>query len=182
SHIVLLNCDVCSSFPLPDMLANMRRMNSFEALQSATKYDYAKFYTFNFSLHIKSDYLNMLTFVLSRALPVDYVRLDQDILSPLAGKKQLYTYETLDFWEQIKTPGISLKCSALYLAQYRYTSPHLLASGDGTKSATIMGDVFIHPSAKAHPTAKVVFSFCYNLTLFLQDPPPICYYLNFMMF
>ncbi|CAL9049438.1 unnamed protein product [Musa banksii] len=203
SHIVLLNCDVCSSFPLPDMLeahkrygglgtllvikvsaesanqfgelvadpvtnellhytekpetfvsdrincgvyiftpeiftaiqgvftqrkdtANMRRMNSFEALQSATK-----------------------------ALPVDYVRLDQDILSPLAGKKQLYTYETLDFWEQIKTPGISIKCSALYLAQYRHTTPHLLASGDGTKSATIIGDVFIHPSAKVHPTAKI---------------------------
>ena len=40
-----------------------------------------------------------------RALPADYVRMDQDILSPLAGKKELYTYETLDFWEQIKTPG-----------------------------------------------------------------------------
>ncbi|XP_042449554.1 mannose-1-phosphate guanyltransferase alpha-like [Zingiber officinale] len=203
SHIVLLNCDVCSSFPLPDMLeahkryggmgtvlvikvsaesanqfgelvadpvtnellhytekpetfvsdlincgvyiftpniftaiqgvfterrdrANLRRMNSFEALQSATK-----------------------------ALPVDYVRLDQDILSPLAGKKELYTYETLDFWEQIKTPGISLKCSALYLAQYRYTSPNLLASGDGTKTASIIGDVYIHPSAKVHPSAKI---------------------------
>lgn len=37
--------------------------------------------------------------------PTDFVRLDQDILSPLAGKKQLYTYETMDFWEQIKTPG-----------------------------------------------------------------------------
>lgn len=35
----------------------------------------------------------------------NYVRLDQDILSPLAGKKQLYIYETMDFWEQIKTPG-----------------------------------------------------------------------------
>ncbi|CAD5183680.1 unnamed protein product [Musa acuminata subsp. malaccensis] len=215
SHIVLLNCDVCSSFPLPDMLeahkrygglgtllvikvsaesanqfgelvadpvtnellhytekpetfvsdrincgvyiftpeiftaiqgvftqrkdtANMRRMNSFEALQSATK-----------------------------ALPVDYVRLDQDILSPLAGKKQLYTYETLDFWEQIKTPGISIKCSALYLAQYRYTTPHLLASGDGTKSATIIGDVFIHPSAKVHPTAKVLIGYLHILNLYI---------------
>ncbi|KAG6469127.1 hypothetical protein ZIOFF_073825 [Zingiber officinale] len=208
SHIVLLNCDVCSSFPLPDMLeahkryggmgtvlvikvsaesanqfgelvadpvtnellhytekpetfvsdlincgvyiftpniftaiqgvfterrdrANLRRMNSFEALQSATKYELA--------------------------LPVDYVRLDQDILSPLAGKKELYTYETLDFWEQIKTPGISLKCSALYLAQYRYTSPNLLASGDGTKTASIIGDVYIHPSAKVHPSAKLMW-------------------------
>lgn len=44
-------------------------------------------------------------FGFNRALPADYVRLDQDILSPLAGKKVLYTYETLDFWEQIKTPG-----------------------------------------------------------------------------
>ncbi|XP_042497707.1 mannose-1-phosphate guanyltransferase alpha-like [Macadamia integrifolia] len=203
SHIFLLNCDVCCSFPLPEMLeahrryggmgtilvikvsaesanqfgelvadpvthellhytekpetfvsdlincgvyiftpdifttiqdvstqrkdrANLRRVSSFEALQSATK-----------------------------TLPSDFVRLDQDILSPLAGKKQLYTYETLDFWEQIKTPGMSLKCSALYLGQFRFTSPHLLASGNGSKSATIMGDVYIHPSAKVHSTAKI---------------------------
>ncbi|CAI0549580.1 unnamed protein product [Linum tenue] len=203
AHIFLLNCDVCCSFPLPEMLeahkryggigtllvikvsvesasqfgelvadpvtkellhytekpetfvsdlincgvyvftpeiftaiqgvssqlkdrANLRRVSSFEALQSAT-----------------------------RSFPSDFVRLDQDILSPLAGKKQLYTYETRDFWEQIKTPGMSLKCSALYLAQFRFTSPHLLASGDGSKSATIVGDVYIHRSAKIHPTAKI---------------------------
>ncbi|CAN0900710.1 Mannose-1-phosphate guanyltransferase alpha [Linum grandiflorum] len=203
THIFLLNCDVCCSFPLPEMLeahrryggigtllvikvsaesasqfgelvadpdtkellhytekpetfvsdlincgvyvftpeiftaiqgvssqlkdrANLRRVSSFEALQSAT-----------------------------RSFPSDFVRLDQDILSPLAGKKQLYTYETRDFWEQIKTPGMSLKCSSLYLAQFRFTSPHLLASGDGSKTATIVGDVYIHPSAKVHPTAKL---------------------------
>ncbi|KAJ4961266.1 hypothetical protein NE237_021176 [Protea cynaroides] len=203
SHIFLLNCDVCCSFPLPEMLeahrryggmgtilvikvsaesanqfgelvadpvtnellhytekpetfvsdlincgvyiftpdifnaihdvstqrkdrANLRRVSSFEALQSATK-----------------------------TLPTDFVRLDQDILSPLAGKKQLYTYKTLDFWEQIKTPGMSLKCSSLYLAQFRFTSPDLLAIGNGTKSATIMGDVYIHPSAKVHQSAKI---------------------------
>lgn len=51
---------------------------------------------------------------------------------------------------------MSLKCSALYLAQFRSASPHLLASGDGTKSATVVGDVYVHPSAKVHPTAKVV--------------------------
>ncbi|XP_057447528.1 uncharacterized protein LOC130739292 [Lotus japonicus] len=203
SHIFLLNCDVCCSFPLPSMLdahikyggmgtmlvikvsaesanqfgelvadptthellhytekpetfvsdlincgvyiftpdiftaiedvsriregrGNLRRLSSFEALQSAT-----------------------------RTLPADFVRLDQDILSPLAGKKQLYTYETKDFWEQIKTPGMSLKCSELYLAQFRHTSPHLLASGDGKTNAKIVGDVYIHPSAKVHPSAKI---------------------------
>ncbi|AES89251.1 mannose-1-phosphate guanyltransferase alpha-like protein [Medicago truncatula] len=93
---------------------NLRRLSSFEALQSAT-----------------------------RTLPKDFVRLDQDILSPLAGKKKLYTYETNDFWEQIKTPGLSLKCSELYLAQFRYTSPHLLASGD------------VHPSAKIGPNVSI---------------------------
>lgn len=203
SHIILLNCDVCCSFPLPDLLeahkryggmgtmlvikvsaesahqfgeliadpntkellhytekpetfvsdlincgvyvftrdiftaiqgvlthredrANIRQVSSFEALQSAT-----------------------------RTLPVDFVRLDQDILSPLAGKKQLYTYETMDFWEQIKTPGMSLKCSSLYLALFKITSPQLLACGNGITSATIAGDVYIHPSAKVHPTAKI---------------------------
>ncbi|XP_047330866.1 mannose-1-phosphate guanyltransferase alpha-like [Impatiens glandulifera] len=204
SHIFVLNCDVCCSFPLPEMLyahkqyggigtilvikvsaetanqfgelvadpvtkellhytekpetfvsdlincgvyiftpeiftaiegvssqrankANLRRLSSFEALQSAT-----------------------------RSFPSEFVRLDQDILSPLAGKKQLYTYETKDFWQQIKTPGISLKCSELYLHQYRFTSPHLLTKGgDDTKSPHIVGDVYIHPSAKVHPTAKI---------------------------
>ncbi|KAG9153470.1 hypothetical protein Leryth_018736 [Lithospermum erythrorhizon] len=179
SHIFLLNFDVCCNFPLVDMLeahksyggmgtllvikvsaesankfgelvadpttkellhytekpetfvsdlaiVNLRRVSSFEALQLAT-----------------------------RSVPTDFVRLDQDILSPLAGKKQLYTFESVDFWEQIKTPGMSLKCSALYLAQFRLVSPHLLASEDGSKKPTIVGDVYIHPSAKLHPTAKI---------------------------
>lgn len=203
SHIFLLNCDVCCSFPLPEMLeahkrysgmgtilvikvsaelasqfgelvadpvtnellhytekpetfvsdrincgvyvftpeiftaiqgassqkkdrANLRRMSSFDVLQSATR--------------------NSTT---------DFVRLDQDILTPLAGKQQLYTYETMDFWEQIKTPGMSLRCSSLYLAQFRFTAPDLLARGDGTNRATIIGDVYIHPSAKVHPSAKI---------------------------
>eukprot|EP01018_Ginkgo_biloba_P035576 Gb_12674 [translate_table: standard] len=88
-------------------------------------------------------------------LPADFVRLDQDILTPLAGKKKLFTHETLDFWEQIKTPGMSLRCSALYLSQYRCASPDILAKGDGVANATIVGDVYIHPSAKVHSTAKI---------------------------
>ncbi|EFJ11836.1 hypothetical protein SELMODRAFT_182999 [Selaginella moellendorffii] len=105
--------------------AVLRRLTSFEALQSATK-----------------------------TLSADFIRLDQDILTPLAGKKKLYAYETQDFWEQIKVPGISLRCSALYLGQYRTTSPHLLAKSD-SKGAIVSGDVYIHPSAKTHPSAKI---------------------------
>jgi hypothetical protein len=96
------------------------------------------------------------------------VRLDQDILTPLAGKKKLYTFETADFWEQLKTPGMSLRCSLLYLHQYRQTSLELLAVGDGTKSPTIVGDVFIHRSAKVHPSAKVFFQAHLTVLFFLN--------------
>ncbi|KAI8533791.1 hypothetical protein RHMOL_Rhmol10G0036400 [Rhododendron molle] len=203
SHIFLLNCDVCCSFPLSDMLNAHRRYGGMGTLlvikvsaESANQFgELVADPITNELLHYTekpetfvSDLINCGVYVFTpgifgairdvsthredranirrvssfealqsatRTLPTDFVRLDQDILSPLAGKKQLYTYETLDFWEQIKTPGMSLKCSSLYLAQFRLTSPHLLARGEGTKSATVIGDVYVHPSAKIHPTAKI---------------------------
>ncbi|OMO77563.1 hypothetical protein CCACVL1_14968 [Corchorus capsularis] len=203
SHIFLLNCDVCCSFPLPEMLEAHRRYGGMGTIlvikvsaESASQFgELVADPVTNELLHYTekpetfvSDRINCGVYVFTpdiftaiqgvssqrkdranlrrlssfealqsatRSSPSDFVRLDQDILTPLAGKKQLYTYETMDFWEQIKTPGMSLKCSALYLAQFRLTSPNLLASGDGTKSATIIGDVYIHPSAKVHPSAKI---------------------------
>ncbi|KAB2022938.1 hypothetical protein ERO13_D07G224300v2 [Gossypium hirsutum] len=204
SHIFLLNCDVCCSFPLTDMLEAHKRYSGMGTVlvikvsaESANQFgelvadpitkellhytekpetfvsDLINCGVYVFTPDIftaiqevsthREDQANLrhlssfetLQSPTSRALPQDFVRLDQDILSPFAGKKQLYTYETMDFWEQIKTPGMSLKCSGLYLAQFRYTSPDLLAGGDGTKSASILGDVYVHPSAKVHPTAKI---------------------------
>ncbi|OIW12418.1 hypothetical protein TanjilG_04167 [Lupinus angustifolius] len=203
SHIFLLNCDVCCSFPLPSMLEAHRRYGGMGTMlvikvsaESASEFgELVADPTTNELLHYTekpetfvSDLINCGVYIFTpdifnaiedvslnregranlrrvssfealqsatRTLPSDFVRLDQDILSPLAGKKQLYTYETKDFWEQIKTPGMSLKCSELYLAQFRYTSPHLLASGDGKRNSTIVGDVYIHPSAKVHPSAKI---------------------------
>eukprot|EP01018_Ginkgo_biloba_P013002 Gb_10059 [translate_table: standard] len=92
----------------------------------------------------------------SPSVPKDFIRLDQDIFTPLVGKKKIYTYETLDFWEQIKTPGMSLRCSSLYLKQYHRNTPELLSNGETTiVSANIIGDVYIHPSSKIHLTAKI---------------------------
>ncbi|XP_038726293.1 mannose-1-phosphate guanyltransferase alpha-like isoform X2 [Tripterygium wilfordii] len=203
SHMFLLNCDVCCSFPLPEMLEAHRSYGGIGTIlvikvsaESASQFgELVADPVTNELLHYTekpetfvSDRINCGVYVFTpeifpaiqgvssqwkdranlrrvtsfealhsstRSFPSDFVRLDQDILSPLAGKKQLYTFETMDFWEQIKTPGMSLKCSSLYLALFRFTSSHLLASGDGVKSATIIGDVYIHPSAKVHPTAKI---------------------------
>ncbi|MQL94647.1 hypothetical protein Taro_027303 [Colocasia esculenta] len=205
SHIFLLNCDVCCSFPLPDMLDAHKKYGGMGTIlvskvsaESASQFGELVadpvtkellHYTEKPETFV-SDLINCGVYIFTpdvfsaisnvsvqrkdranlrrvssfdfealhsatRNPPADFFRLDQDILSPLAGKKQLYTYETLDFWEQIKTPGMSLKCSGLYLSQYRHTSPQLLASGDGSKSPTIIGDVYIHPSAKVHATAKI---------------------------
>ncbi|KAK4767890.1 hypothetical protein SAY87_003031 [Trapa incisa] len=203
SHIFLLNCDVCCSFPLPEMLDAHKQYGGIGTLlvikvsaESASQFgELVADPVTNELLHYTekpetfvSDRINCGVYVftpnifaaiqnvstqrkdranlrrvssfealqpVTRNLPSDFVRLDQDILSPLAGKKQLYTYETLDFWEQIKTPGMSLKCSGLYLSQFKITSPNLLANGDGVKAPTIAGDVYIHPSAKIHPMAKI---------------------------
>ncbi|XP_073284332.1 uncharacterized protein [Primulina huaijiensis] len=203
SHIILLNCDVCCSFPLPEMLDAHKRYGGVGTIlvikvspESANQFgELVADPDTNELLHYAekpetfvSDRVNCGVYIFTpdifiaiqgvsaqqksratlrrlssfealqpanRSLPAGFVRLDQDILSPLAGKKKFFVYETMDFWEQIKTPGMSLKCSGLYLAQFRHTSPHLLASGDGLKKASISGDVFIHPSAKIHPTAKI---------------------------
>lgn len=86
--------------------------------------------------------------------PKGFVRLDQDLLTPFAGKKQMYVHESTGYWEQLKTPGLMLKCSDLYLSQYRQTSPDMLAS-NRAGGPSIVGNVYLHPSAKVHPTAKL---------------------------
>ncbi|KAL5722346.1 mannose-1-phosphate guanylyltransferase [Ranunculus cassubicifolius] len=193
SHIFLLNCDVCCSFPLTEMLAAHRRYGGMGTIlvikvsaESASQFgELVADPETNELLHYTekpetfvSDLINCGVYIFTpeifsaiqdlsvqrrdranlrrissfealqsatKTLPSDFVRLDQDILSPLAGKKKLYTYETL----------MSLKCSGLYLGQFRFTSPNLLAYGDGSKNANIIGDVYVHPSAKVHPTAKI---------------------------
>ncbi|KAL1191838.1 putative mannose-1-phosphate guanylyltransferase 2 [Cardamine amara subsp. amara] len=196
SHVFLLNCDVCCSFPLQGILDAHRSYGGVgtmlvikvsaeaasqfgeliadpdtkELLHYTEKPETFVSDLINCGVYVfTSDIFKTIEGVYSqirdtssnyqsatRSAPVHFVRLDQDILSPLAGKKQLYTYENKDFWEQIKTPAQSLKCSALYLSQFRQTSPRLLASGDGTnKKLMIVGDVYIHPSVKLHPTAKI---------------------------
>lgn len=33
----------------------------------------------------------------------EILRLEQDVIAPLAQAKKMYVYETTDFWKQIKT-------------------------------------------------------------------------------
>lgn len=68
-------------------------------------------------------------------------------------------YETSDFFRQIKSAGSALPANALYLSQYARSDPSLLtpptSSSSSSKSPTIVGPVYIDPSAQIDPTAKI---------------------------
>ncbi|VDK47667.1 unnamed protein product [Taenia asiatica] len=108
------------------------------------------------------------------------IQLETEIFQPLAGSETLYAFHTERFWSQIKHPGAVIYANRQMLALYHRTHPHRLAvhrdstptngnttidttditteaSGDNatttTSSARILGDVYLHPTARVHPTA-----------------------------
>lgn len=81
----------------------------------------------------------------------DCIRLEQDILMPLAGTGRLYMFHTNRWWSQIKTAGSAIYANRHYLELYHnIKSDQLAKNGEG--KPTIIGDVFIHPTAVVHPT------------------------------
>jgi mannose-1-phosphate guanylyltransferase len=81
--------------------------------------------------------------------------LETDILPKLAGARQLFAYETNDFWRQIKTAGSSVEANELYLDYYRKESPEKLAKTGTEHDPEVMGNVYIDQEAKIHPTAVI---------------------------
>ncbi|KAF3225126.1 Proteasome subunit alpha type-2 [Orbilia oligospora] len=79
------------------------------------------------------------------------LRLEQDILGPLAEEKSFYVYETRDFWRQIKTAGSAVPANALYLQKAHQSGAEDLAAA----STSIIPPVYIHPTAIVDPTAKL---------------------------
>eukprot|EP00741_Cyanophora_paradoxa_P003641 tig00000093_g3538.t1 len=91
-------------------------------------------------------------------LPVGHIRLEQDILTPLSGRKLFYVLETTGPWMQIKSLGAALRCSEIYMDAYRTAHPELLYPGVPPRPGPhpeIQGTVIIHPSAEVHPTARL---------------------------
>ncbi|XP_029789588.1 mannose-1-phosphate guanyltransferase alpha isoform X1 [Suricata suricatta] len=104
------------------------------------------------------------------------IRLEQDVFSALAGQGQIYVHLTDGMWSQIKSAGSALYASRLYLGQYQLTHPERLAKhtpggprirdsevktqsvlwfrGFAPRSSLLLlGNVYIHPTAKVAPSA-----------------------------
>ncbi|XP_055927034.1 mannose-1-phosphate guanyltransferase alpha-A-like isoform X2 [Argiope bruennichi] len=84
----------------------------------------------------------------------DCISLEQDIVTPLASKGKVYAFHSTRWWSQIKTAASAIYANRHYLDLYLKTHPNWLAKNvpDGP---FIIGNVFIHPSAKVHNTAHL---------------------------
>lgn len=81
--------------------------------------------------------------------------LEREVLGPLARKSStstLFSFETREFWRQIKSASATVSANRLYLDNYGKCEPGLLATASPS-GPRIIAPVFIHPSAKVDPTA-----------------------------
>ncbi|KAK8854716.1 hypothetical protein IAR55_003455 [Kwoniella newhampshirensis] len=83
--------------------------------------------------------------------PDEILRLEQDVIVPLAAAKKMYVYECKDFWRQMKTAASAVTATSLYLSRFLKTHPELLTN----PSSAILAPVYIDPTATIHPTAKI---------------------------
>ncbi|GAA5998862.1 mannose-1-phosphate guanylyltransferase [Rhodotorula paludigena] len=97
----------------------------------------------------------------------EQLRLEQDVLSPLASTGKLYAYQTTSPWVQIKSAASAIPANALILASYKTTNPSLLRRRSPTilaksradyskkKGPEIVEPCFIHEDAQIDDTAKI---------------------------
>jgi len=89
----------------------------------------------------------------------DIIRLEQDVLSPLAGTGMLFVYIMEGVWCQLKSAGSALTTDALALEYTKNTDPSRLATSKSyekpEQAPSIIGPVIIHPSAVINPSAKI---------------------------
>ncbi|EEB13773.1 glucose-1-phosphate adenylyltransferase, putative [Pediculus humanus corporis] len=80
------------------------------------------------------------------------INLEKEILLPMAGIGKLFAYKTVKWWSQLKTAGSAIYANRHYLSLYQQSTPERLAENVNGQ-CTIIGDVFIHPTATVDQSA-----------------------------
>ncbi|KAF8784799.1 Mannose-1-phosphate guanyltransferase alpha-A like protein [Argiope bruennichi] len=147
----LINGDVCGDFPLVEMTEFHKENEGWITVlgTEATKLIRMR----NFAgLHILA--LSYEQSIDITGCAKDCISLEQDIVTPLASKGKVYAFHSTRWWSQIKTAASAIYANRHYLDLYLKTHPNWLAKNvpDGP---FIIGNVFIHPSAKVHNTAHL---------------------------
>lgn len=82
------------------------------------------------------------------------MNLEIEILLPLAGTGNLFAYHSANWWIQLKTAGAAIYANRHYLALQKKN----LTKEISKNNCTIIGDVYIHPTACVDSSAVVSFS------------------------
>ncbi|OTF81070.1 mannose-1-phosphate guanyltransferase alpha-A-like protein, partial [Euroglyphus maynei] len=102
------------------------------------------------------DIINMDTISMER-LHSDAISLEYDVFKRLFESKKIYIFHQKEhfWWSPIKTPGSAIYANRHYLSTYRKFNPELLCSTSKSNGngPTIIGDVYIDPTAVIDPTA-----------------------------
>lgn len=88
----------------------------------------------------------------------DCISLEEDVIKRLTQTGDVFVFHTTKFWSQIKTAGSAIYANRHYLELFRKTRPEMLADNTNNNyitGPTIIGDVYIHPSASVDPSATV---------------------------
>ncbi|TIC73686.1 hypothetical protein E3Q00_02683 [Wallemia mellicola] len=88
----------------------------------------------------------------------EILRLEQDVIRPLADAQKMYVFETDVPWRPIKSAGSALPANALYLGQYQSKQSKLLYSEPAESEsdhAEIIQPVTIDPSATISKGCKI---------------------------
>ncbi|KAH7646165.1 GDP-mannose pyrophosphorylase A [Dermatophagoides farinae] len=103
------------------------------------------------------DILNMDTTSMNRAHS-DAISLEYDVFKRLFESKKIYIFHQKEhfWWSPIKTPSSAIYANRHYLSTYRKFNPELLSSTEPSGNGpTIIGDVYIDPTAVIDPTARI---------------------------
>ncbi|XP_064122479.1 mannose-1-phosphate guanyltransferase alpha-A-like [Macrobrachium nipponense] len=165
----VLNGDVCGDFPLKDILefhtslstpslitimgteATRQQSTMYGCIGSAEIGEKKQQFRLNLVLLSHQNYLWYFFFSDDSEL-TESIQLEQDILMPIAGTGQAFVYSTDRWWSQIKTAGSAIYANRHYLQLYHKLKKERLAV-NGPDKPTVVGDVYIHPSATVDPTA-----------------------------
>ena len=177
---LLLNCDVCSLYPLNSLIKvhnEAQKMGTVlcvkSEIKSSTQYGciyirddepqgivdhYVEkpesFVSSTISCGIYILNVKIMTLLKSKFLTMKMgetaMSLERDILPDLAAQGELYGCVSSNPFVQIKSAASAVSASEIYLNSWRTHHLTQLSTGEN-----ISGDVYIHPTAKVDPNAKL---------------------------
>lgn len=194
--IFVMNGDVCSDFPLEEMMrshthskATLTIMTTEATRQQSLNYgcvvEDRSTHTMRHYVEKPSTYISSLVntgvYIVTQDIfnnlkaafekkqaAVDYSHqtacenevlwFERDILPQMAGSDDVHVYQTANWWSPVKTAASAVYANRHYLQLYKTKRPERLASSagnGGSVACNIIGNVFIHPTARIHSSAVI---------------------------